>query len=236
MNNRDNNKNTNSPAAFYIVSTPIGNLEDITLRALNTLKSVDQIVAEDTRHTRKLLSHYSIKKKVISFHDHTSSAKIDRIIKKLIGGESIAYVTDAGTPGIADPGFVLIRAMIEHDFPVVPIPGVAAAITALTGSGLPMDRFVFEGFLPFKSGKRQTRLRALVNDPRTIILYESPHRLGKCLNDIHEILGNRQICICRELTKIFEEFIRGSVLEVAEHFKARPPRGEITIILAGANK
>lgn len=223
-------------ATFYVVSTPIGNLDDISIRALNILKNVDLIAAEDTRHTRKLLAHFAIQQTVISFHDHSSDRQIDRLVAPLQDGQSVAYVTDAGTPGIADPGFVLIREMIRHDIRVVAIPGPVAAMTALTVSGLPMDRFSFEGFLPFKSGKRQTRLRDLAADNRTLIFYESPHRLVKSLHDIQTVLGDRQICVCRELTKKFEETVRGSVNEVISHFEKQTPRGEFTLIVAGAGK
>ncbi len=224
-----------NPGTFYIVATPIGHLDDITLRALETLKSVDLIVAEDTRHTRKLLQHFVIVRPLDSFHDHSSPAKIDKLAQRLLAGEAVAYVTDAGTPGISDPGFVLIRAMIAHKIPVVPIPGAVAAMVGLTASGLPMDRFAFEGFLPYKSGKRRNKLDALKTDDRTLIFYESPHRLVKSLEDMLTVLGDRRVCVCREMTKHFEEYVRGLISEAIVHFQTHPPRGEITIVLAGAD-
>ncbi|OQY30371.1 MAG: 16S rRNA (cytidine(1402)-2'-O)-methyltransferase [Candidatus Cloacimonetes bacterium 4572_55] len=222
-----------SIGTLYIVSTPIGNLEDVTLRALRTLEQVDLIVTEDTRHSRKLLKHYEISKRVISYHDHSSAIKLEKVIGYLQEGKSLAYMTDAGTPGVSDPGFLLVRAAIEHDIPVSPIPGPTAAIAGLVGSGLPMNRFVFEGFLPFKSGKRRTRLSALQSETRTMIFYESPHRLLKCLTDMLDIFGNRHICVCRELTKKFEEYIRGSLLDVTRCFESSRPRGEFTLIVRG---
>lgn len=222
-----------SNGTLYIVATPIGNLEDISIRALNTLRNVDLIAAEDTRHTRKLLTHFNIQKKLISFHDHSSPHKMDQLFALIVAGQSVAYVTDAGMPGISDPGFVIIRAARQQGIPIVIIPGPVAAMVGLVGSGLPMDRFVFEGFLPFKSGKRQNRLRDLAEEPRTLIFYESPHRLVKCLHDIRQVVGERPICIARELTKKFEEYVHGPISEVIDHFEKNPPKGEITVILAG---
>ena len=224
------------PATLYLVATPIGNLEDITLRALRVLKEVDFIFAEDTRHTKKLLMHYGIQKPVISFHDHSSPRQLEKIFQPITQGKSIAYVTDAGTPGIADPGYIILKNAIERDVPVVVLPGPVAAIIGLVGSGLPMDRFIFEGFLPFKSGKRQNKLKQLISETRTIIFYESPHRIIKTLQDILEVMGDRKICLARELTKKFEEYLRGNVTDVIEHFEKVEPKGEFTIIVTGSLK
>lgn len=219
---------------LYIVGTPIGNLNDITVRALETLKSVDLIAAEDTRHTGKLLHHFQIETRQISCYEHNQSRRIPELIDRLLAGETIAVVTDAGMPGISDPGTELVQACIKAGVPVVPIPGVSACLTALSGSGLPTDRFVFEGFLPTKGKDRQQRLEALRSQCRTMILYESPHRLRQTLTDLMKILGgHRSVVVARELTKLHEEFWRGSLGEAVEYYQQREARGELTIVIAG---
>lgn len=223
------------PGTFYIVGTPIGNLEDITFRAVHILQTVDLIAAEDTRHTGKLLQHFQIKTPQISYYEHNQQRRIPEIIAKLIQGEAIALVTDAGMPGISDPGFELVKACIESGISVVPIPGVSASLTALSASGLPTDRFVFEGFLPPKGKERKQRLEALRSQFYTVILYESPHRLRQTLQDLTLVLGSeRQIVLARELTKRHEEFWRGSLEEAINYYKTCEPKGEFTLVLAGA--
>jgi 16S rRNA (cytidine1402-2'-O)-methyltransferase len=222
------------PGTLYVVATPIGNLEDITLRALRVLDSVDVIAAEDTRHTRKLLTHHGISRPLISFHAHNEQRQVPRLLALLQEGRSIALVTDAGTPGISDPGYSLLQALVPHAIPIVPIPGPAAAIAALSIAGLPTDRFVFEGFLPAKSGRRRQRLEALRDEPRTIVLYESPYRLVRLLQDIVTCLGpERRVVVARELTKHFEEVQRGTASALLDMFQARPVRGECTVLIAG---
>ncbi|MDD5435205.1 MAG: 16S rRNA (cytidine(1402)-2'-O)-methyltransferase [Nitrospira sp.] len=220
--------------ALYIVSTPIGNLEDITFRAVNVLKSVQIIASEDTRHTHILLQHYNISTQQTSYHDHNKEEKGEILISKLKEGNDIAIVSDAGTPGISDPGYYIINRAIEEGIVISPIPGPTASIAALSISGLPTDSFVFEGFLPVKRTARQKRLKEFLTGRRTIILFEAPQRLLKTLKDIREILGDRRIVVTRELTKIFEETIRGRVSEVLDNIKDRRLKGEITIILEGA--
>lgn len=217
---------------LYIVSTPIGNLGDITLRALETLKSVDLIACEDTRHTLNLLNHFEIKKPLISYHQHSKAPKVDKIIDELLSGKEVAVVTDAGTPGISDPGEILIKAAIENGIEVIPIPGVSAAITALSISGLNTDEFVFVGFLPHKKG-RQTKLKEIALEKRTIILYESPYRIKKLLGELLEFVGDREVAVCRELTKKFEEITRGKISEVSDKIKEK---GEFVVILEGKNE
>ncbi len=219
---------------LFIVSTPIGNLEDITFRAISLLKEVDIIAAEDTRHVKKLLNHYGISKRIISYYRGKEKPKALGLIKLLKTGQSIALVSDAGTPGISDPGSVVIREAISQDIEIVPIPGVSSAIVALSVSGLRTDRFVFEGFLPRKKGKRLKRLNSLFEEDRTIILFESPYRVLSTLKEISEIFHDRNIVVAREITKIFEEFVRGSISEVvailSEH---KHLKGEFTLILEG---
>ena len=207
--------------ALYIVSTPIGNLEDITLRALHLLKSVNLIAAEDTRHTKHLLTKYAIPTVLTSYHDHNKEEKTPVLIQRLQEGQSLALVCDAGTPGISDPGFYLIRRCIQERIPIIPVPGPTAAIAALTVSGLPTDAFFFAGFLPKKRTARLNRLTTLKDQTATLILYESPHRLTKTLKDSLEVLGNRQAVIARELTKVFEEVIRGSLEELLAGLQAK---------------
>ena len=218
---------------LYVVATPIGNLEDITLRALKVLREVDLIAAEDTRHTRKLLDRYGIRKRLISYHEYNEREKAERIIEELKSGRKVALVSDSGTPAISDPGYVLIRRCVEEGIEVIPIPGPSAFLAALCVSGLPVHRFVFEGFLPHKSGKRRNRLRQLVEEEGTIIFYESPHRLLKTLSDMLEIMGNRRVVIARELTKVYEEIFRGSIEEALERFGMGKCKGEFTILIEG---
>ena len=216
---------------LYIVSTPIGNLEDITLRGLETLKRVDLIAAEDTRRTKILLDRYGIKTPMTSYFEYNKVRKTDYILKVLNEGKSVALVSDAGTPGISDPGYKITRLCIENNVPVVPIPGPAGLITALTISGKPTDKFTFEGFLSPKPIRRKNQLKKLRGEKRTVVLYESPHRLTKLLDDILEVYGDVEIVLARELTKKFEEVRRGKVSEESEHFKSVAPRGEFIVIL-----
>ena len=221
---------------LYIVPTPIGNLEDITLRAITVLKSVDLILAEDTRISGKLLKHFEIGTQMYSHHMHNEHKTVQGIIQKLKSGTTIALISDAGTPAISDPGFLLTRACVENNIPVDCLPGATAFVPALVNSGLPNDKFVFEGFLPVKKG-RQTRLLLLAEEPRTIILYESPHKLIKTLSQICEYFGQeRQVSVSRELTKLFEETERGTAKSVLEHYTNNPPKGEIVIVVAGKPK
>lgn len=215
---------------LYIVSTPIGNLEDITLRGLRILKEVDYIAAEDTRHSRILLNKYEITTPLFSFHSHSNEAQIQKIAALLRDGKNIALISDAGTPGISDPGYVLIQKAIENNIQITPIPGPSAVITALAASGLPTYRFLYLGYLPLKKGRKKL-LASLTENPYTIVFYEAPHRLIKTLNQILEIIGDRNVAICREMTKVFEEIFRGRVSEAISHFGSKPPRGEFTIVL-----
>ena len=215
---------------LYIVSTPIGNMEDITLRALRILKEVDVIASEDTRHTGGLLKKYEIKTRQISYHSHSGRAKIDRLIEILKDGKDVALVSDAGTPGISDPAYTLIKEAMDVGIKVVPIPGASAVLSALVMSGLPMNRFLYLGFLPLKKG-RQTLLKTLKDEDRTIVIYESPHRLLRTLKDLKQYAGDRDVAICREITKMHEELIRGNFDEVIEHFEVEKPRGEFVIVL-----
>ena len=220
-------------AKLILVPTPIGNLEDITLRAIRILGSAQVIFAEDTRVTKRLLSHLNISNTVVSFHSQNEHRLLDRVIDKIQEVETAVLVSDAGTPGISDPGFLLVRACIEAGIPVECLPGPSAFVPALVASGLPCDKFVFEGFLPHKKG-RQTRLTLLSKESRTIVLYESPHRLIKCLGQIVEYFGaERKICVCREITKFYEEFARGTAQEVLLHFQQKEVKGEIVIIIGG---
>ena len=221
---------------LYIVSTPIGNLEDITLRALNILRDVQIIAAEDTRHTQKILQRYNISTAQTSYHDHNKEEKAEILISRLKEGRDIALVSDAGTPGISDPGYYLINRAIEEGIRVMPVPGPTASIAALSVSGLPTDAFVFEGFLPAKKTARQKKLRELSTERRTLILFEAPHRLASTLRDIAEVLGDRKIVLTRELTKVFEEVIRGRVSEVIAKIEGRRLKGEMTLLLEGAQK
>ncbi len=239
-----------SSGTLYIVSTPIGNLEDITLRALRVLKEADFIAAEDTRHTQKLLSHFNIHKNLTSYHDHNKEEKAPVITARLLEGQSAALVSDAGTPGISDPGYYLINMAIRKIIPVVPIPGPTAAIAALSVSGLPTDAFVFEGFLPPKRSQRLLKLDSLKTERRTIILYEAPHKILKTLMDIRDVMGERRVSLSRELTKIHEDTLRGNISDIirtvesaygaagngesqASRGRSAGIRGEITLIIEG---
>lgn len=224
-----------SQGTLSIVSTPIGNLEDITLRALRILREADTVTAEDTRHTGRLLKHFEISARLESYHDHNKESKTPHLIRRLIEGEHIAVVTDAGTPGISDPAFYLVREAAKHHIFISPIPGPTAAVAALVASGLPTDRFVFEGFLPPKKG-RKTRLESLQTEPRTMIFYESPHRIMRTLNDLYLYFGDRPVVIAREMTKKFEEWIRGSLAEVIARISERSIKGECVIVLQGQGK
>jgi 16S rRNA (cytidine1402-2'-O)-methyltransferase len=222
--------------SLYLVATPIGNLEDITLRALRVLKEVDLIACEDTRQTLKLLSHYGIKTRLVSYHEHNEMTKAAELVVDLEGGAKIALVTDAGMPGISDPGFRLIALAIRHHVPVVPIPGASAFLAALVASGLPTDSFRFSGFLPSKAGQRRKLLESVKDSPRTQVFYEAPHRLLETLADMIEVLGSdRHIVVAREVTKLHEEFLRGRAGEILEQFKTRGGvKGEITLLIAKA--
>jgi 16S rRNA (cytidine1402-2'-O)-methyltransferase len=218
---------------LYIVPTPIGNLEDMTYRAIRILKEVDLILAEDTRTSGKLLKHFEIGTHMHSHHMHNEHKTIENIISRLKSGESIALISDAGTPAISDPGFLLTRACVENKIEVECLPGATAFVPALVNSGLPNDKFIFEGFLPEKKG-RQTRYLALAEETRTMILYVSPHKLIKTLIEFGTYFGeDRSICVCRELSKLHEETFRGSVKEVLTHFELKPPKGEIVVVVAG---
>ena len=222
-----------SEGILYIVSTPIGNLEDITLRALRILKEVTLIAAEDTRRTRQLLTHYGIHKPLISYHEHNEKMREDTLLKELREGKDVALVTDAGTPGISDPGGPLIRRAIREKITLVPIPGPAAAMTALSVAGLPTDRFLFYGFLPARSSARKKLLDGLRKRPETLIFYESPRRLLTLLKEAREIFGDRQVAVAREITKVFEETWRGSLDEVLEKIGKEEVKGEVTVVMAG---
>ena len=218
---------------LYLVSTPIGNLEDVTLRALRVLKEVELIACEDTRHTRRLLDHFGISKPVISYHEHNELKRAGELAERLSRGESIALVTDAGTPGISDPAYRIVVAAIERGVTVTPVPGATAMITGLVASGLPTDSFLFAGFLPGKKQARRARLEQLRSERATLVFYETPHRIREALLDVREILGDRRAAIARELTKLHEQFIRGPVSEIIAHFDANEPRGEMTLVIAG---
>ena len=216
--------------ALYIIATPIGNLEDISLRALRLLSQVNLIAAEDTRTTRQLLNAYKIKTSLTSYHEHNKRAKLGYLLDCL-KEKDVALVSEAGMPGLSDPGYELITAAIEHGIPVIPIPGASAAVTALVVSGLPTNQFLYLGFLPRRQGERQRLLQSVADEPRTIIAFESPHRLSKTLKDALRILGDRKLAVCRELTKVHEEVFRGMLSQAIEHFAL--PRGEFTLVIEG---
>src|SRR5579863_9100519 len=224
--------------ALYLVATPIGNLEDITLRALRVLKEVDVIACEDTRQTQKLLNHYSIATRTTSYHEHNEMTRAAELVKELQEGASVALVTDAGMPGISDPGYRLISLSIRHHVPVVPIPGASAFLAALIASGLPTDSFRFSGFLPAKRGERRGALEAIKTSPRTQVFYEAPHRIVETLTDVVEVLGEaRHVVVAREVTKLHEEFLRGSAGEVLANLKAREAvKGQITLLIGKAEE
>ena len=220
-------------AKLYVVPTPIGNLEDITLRAINTLREVDFILAEDTRTTSHLLRHLGIEKPMHSHHKFNEHATVERVAESIAAGHDVALVSDAGTPGISDPGFLLVRKCVERDIEVVTLPGATALIPAVVQSGFPCDKFCFEGFLPQKKG-RMKRLQELAEEERTVVLYESPYRVVKCLEQLAETFGQeRRVAVVREITKKFEETVRGTVSEVLEHFREHEPKGEFVIVVAG---
>lgn len=220
---------------LILVPTPIGNLEDITLRSIRILQECDMIFAEDTRVTKKLLNHLEIQKNCYPFHTHNEHKSLANALDKIKTNAITVLVSDAGTPGISDPGFLLVRECLAHDIEIECLPGPTALIPALVASGFPCDRFVFEGFLPHKKG-RQTRLKAIAEEKRTVILYESPHRLVKCLGQIVEFMGeDKMVCVARELTKMYEEFQRGKASDVQKHYENHPPKGEIVIVIEGNN-
>jgi 16S rRNA (cytidine1402-2'-O)-methyltransferase len=232
-----NPKSTLTPG-LYLVATPIGNLEDITLRAVRVLKEADQIACEDTRQTQKLLNHYGISGRTVSYHEHNELTRAPELVLDLEGGARVALVTDAGMPGISDPGFRLVSLAIRHHIPVVPIPGASAFLSALVASGLPTDSFRFSGFLPAKVGQRRQMLEGIKASPRTQVFYEAPHRVKEAVNDVVEILGtDRQVVIAREVTKIHEEFLRGRAGDVLEILNARGDiKGEITLLIGKAEE
>lgn len=223
-------------SALYMVATPIGNLEDITLRAVRILKEVHLIAAEDTRRTKKLLRAYDIQTPLTSLYDQNERRKSGFLIDKMKEGLDIAYVSDAGTPGVSDPGYVLIRAAIENNIRIVPVPGVSAVITALSVSGLPMDAFVFYGFLPAKPRRRKDFLQSIKDDEKTLIFYESPRRLLSSLHDIECVFGNRDVVVVREMTKVFEEILRGSLSQIIRALQEKEIKGEVTLVVAGKMK
>ena len=222
---------TASGGVLYLVATPIGNLEDITLRALRVLREADQIAAEDTRHTQKLLSHYEISRPLVSYHEHNEMTRAPELLIALEQGAKIALVSDAGMPLVSDPGHRLVALCVRHHIAVVPVPGASAALTALAASGLPNEEFLFVGFLPQRSGERRRALERLRIEDRTLILYEAPHRIAECVADAREILGDRPACLAREITKVHEEFRRGKLSEIEETLRERPAKGEITLLI-----
>src|SRR6059036_2761133 len=220
---------------LFIVATPIGNLGDITLRAVEALKSADVIAAEDTRHSGLLLKHLEIKKPFVSYHEHNEAARTTELVERLGRGENVALITDAGTPGLSDPGLRLIRECIKRELPFTIIPGASSILMALLGSGFSTDKFSFRGFLPVKSGRRERELRAAAERDETAIFFESPYRLTKTLAACVDIMPERQLCVARELTKKFEEFRRGVASELLAHYEARPPKGEIVLLVGGTS-
>ena len=221
---------------LYIVPTPVGNLDDMTFRAISVLKEVDFILAEDTRTSSVLLKHFDIHTRMLAHHKYNEHQSVGSVIEMLKGGQTGAVISDAGTPGLSDPGFLIVRECVRNGIDVECLPGATAAIPALVNSGLPMDRFCFEGFLPQKKG-RKTKLESLIDEERTMIFYESPYRLVKTLEQFAEVYGtDRQVSVCREISKVHEESVRGSLEEVIAHFKETEPRGEIVIVLAGKTK
>ena len=218
---------------LYVIGTPIGNLGDVTLRALETLKSVDLVAAEDTRHSGILLKHYGIQKPLVSYHQHNEAMRTAQLIERIAANENVALITDAGTPGISDPGARLIRECIKRQLPFTIVPGPSSILTALVGSGFAAEKFFFGGFLPTKSGQRARELRLAADRAETSIFFESPFRILKSLAACFEIIPDRQLCVARELTKKFEEFRRGTPRELLTHYQARPPKGEIVLVISG---
>jgi 16S rRNA (cytidine1402-2'-O)-methyltransferase len=219
---------------LYVVGTPIGNLDDITLRALEVLKSVDVIAAEDTRHSGNLLRHFEIRKPLVSYHEHNEAMRSEELAQRLAEGENVALISDAGMPGLSDPGARLIRKCIERGLPYTIVPGVSATLTGLVGSGLAAEAFCYRGFLPVKSGQRERELRAAAERAETTVFFESPYRILKTLAASAAIMPDREICVCRELTKKFEEFRRGKAAELLAHYESHPAKGEITLVISGA--
>ena len=220
------------PGVLYIVATPIGNLEDISLRALRILKEADLIACEDTRQSRKLLDHYAIAKPLVSYHEHNERQRAEELVEKLLAGSTTALISDAGMPGISDPGYRVVKLAIEKNIPVVPVPGPSAVVAALAASGLPSDAYEFHGFLPAKAGPRRTALEEIRNHPHTVVFYEAPHRIEESLEDIVQVLGpERPLVIARELTKLHEEFMRGTATEVLKLARERELKGEITLLI-----
>ena len=217
---------------LYVVATPIGNLSDITLRALEVLKLADVIAAEDTRHSGILLKHYQIDKPFVSYHEHNEAMRTAQLIERIAAGENVALITDAGMPGLSDPGARLIHECIKRELPLTIIPGPSSILTAVVGSGFSMEKFCFRGFLPVKSGRRERELRAAADHDETTIFFESPYRLTKTLRVCIDIMPDRQLCVARELTKKFEEFRRGTASELLTHYEAKPPKGEIILLVA----
>ena len=217
---------------LYVVATPIGNLSDITLRALEVIKQADLIAAEDTRHSGLLLKHFGIKKPFVSYHEHNEAARTAELVERLARGETIALITDAGMPGMSDPGLRLIRECIKRELPFTIIPGPSAILTALLGSGFSTEKFSFRGFVPLKSGQRERKLRTAAESQETTIFFESPYRLLKTLQACANIMPDRQLCVARELTKTFEEFRRGTGAELLVHYQAHPPKGEIVLLIS----
>ncbi len=228
-------KQPGASGCLHLVATPIGNLEDITLRALRVLKEADVIACEDTRRTQKLLNHYDIRKKLVSYHEHNEMTRAPELLIDLEQGAKIALVTDAGMPAISDPGHHLVSLCLRHKIPVVPVPGATALVAALAASGLPTEEFLFLGFLPNRSTDRRKALKLLAAEKRTAVFYEAPHRLREMLGDALQVLGNRPAVVAREVTKLHEEFARGSLSELADEFTRREPRGEITVLIGAPN-
>jgi len=220
---------------LYVVATPIGNLDDITLRALEVLKSVDVIAAEDTRHSGNLLKHFEIRKPLVSYHEHNEAMRAAELIERLADGENIAVITDAGMPGLSDPGARLLRKCIERGVAYTIVPGASSILTALVGTGFALDRFYYGGFLPVKSGQRERELRNAAGREETSVYFESPYRLTKTLSVCAAIMPERQLCVARELTKKFEEFRRGTAAELLRHYETKPPKGEITFVISGTS-
>jgi 16S rRNA (cytidine1402-2'-O)-methyltransferase len=217
---------------LYVLATPIGNLGDITLRALEVLKTVDLVAAEDTRHSGILMKHFGIKKPFISYHEHNEAKRTAELVERLAVGENVALITDAGTPGLSDPGLRLIRECIRRELSLTIIPGPSSILTALVGSGFSTEKFSFRGFLPIKSGQRQRELQAAAGSGETVVFFESPYRLTKTLSACVDVMQERQLCVARELTKTFEEFRRGDAAELLAHYEAHPPKGEIVLVIS----
>jgi len=228
---------TTVPGTLYVVATPIGNMDDITLRALKVLQAVDRVAAEDTRRTGRLLAHHGIQTRLISYHEHNERQRTGELLERLYRGESIALVSDAGTPAISDPGYVLVHEAVQKNIPVSPIPGPSAVISAMSAAGLPTDAFLFLGFPPRKSGRRQRELQSLVDESRTLVWYESPRRIARFVEEVHRVLGDRFAVIGREMTKRYEEFMRGPLSELARALKERADiKGEITFLVSGCDR